>query len=246
MTPPPTPPRARLARETSPRRCERRDRRAAAGAPLARRAAPAPSARCRRATRSMPQASVRAWLSAAESAPMSWLGSGARGQPLSASARAPSLPPSTRAGFADHDLRRRPSPLPMTMTYAHDHDVRRRPSPAPAPSDRLAARRAALPGQRRRCPASHRARCAAHAAEPPRPGRQARPRSIRHRLLRSYRSEMPIWFPSEPIRSLDAIHLATAVLARSLVPDLTVLSLDERVRRSAEQMGFRVLPAGTT
>jgi predicted nucleic acid-binding protein len=53
-------------------------------------------------------------------------------------------------------------------------------------------------------------------------------------------------FPAEPIRTLDAIHLATAVLARSLVPDLTVLSLDERVRRSAEQMGFRVLPADGT
>jgi predicted nucleic acid-binding protein len=49
-------------------------------------------------------------------------------------------------------------------------------------------------------------------------------------------------FPAEPIRTLDAIHLATAVLAQSLVPDLGVLSLDERVRRSAEQMGFRVLP----
>jgi predicted nucleic acid-binding protein len=49
-------------------------------------------------------------------------------------------------------------------------------------------------------------------------------------------------FPAEPIRSLDAIHLATAVLARSLVPDLTLLSLDERVRRSAEQTGFPVLP----
>ena len=49
-------------------------------------------------------------------------------------------------------------------------------------------------------------------------------------------------FPAEPIRTLDAIHLATAVLARSLVPDLALLSLDERVRRSAEQMGFRLLP----
>ncbi len=52
-------------------------------------------------------------------------------------------------------------------------------------------------------------------------------------------------FPAEPIRTLDAVHLATAVLARSLVPDLAVLSLDERVRRSAEQMGFRVLPGDT-
>jgi len=49
-------------------------------------------------------------------------------------------------------------------------------------------------------------------------------------------------FPAEPIRTLDAIHLATAVLAGSLVPDLALLSLDERVRDSAKQMGFRVLP----
>lgn len=49
-------------------------------------------------------------------------------------------------------------------------------------------------------------------------------------------------FPAEPIRTLDAIHLATATLAQSLVPDLAVLSLDDRVRGSAHQMGFRVLP----
>jgi predicted nucleic acid-binding protein len=49
-------------------------------------------------------------------------------------------------------------------------------------------------------------------------------------------------FPAEPIRSLDAIHLATAALAQTLVPDLAFLSLDERVRASARQMGFEVLP----
>jgi predicted nucleic acid-binding protein len=49
-------------------------------------------------------------------------------------------------------------------------------------------------------------------------------------------------FPTEPIRTLDAIHLSTAVLAHSLVPDLAVLSLDDRVRRSADRMGFRVVP----
>jgi predicted nucleic acid-binding protein len=49
-------------------------------------------------------------------------------------------------------------------------------------------------------------------------------------------------FPAEPIRTLDAMHLATALLARSLVVDLAILSLDERVRHSAEEMGFRVLP----
>jgi len=49
-------------------------------------------------------------------------------------------------------------------------------------------------------------------------------------------------FAAEPIRTLDAIHLATAVVARSLVPDLAFLSLDDRIRRSAEQMGFPVIP----
>lgn len=52
-------------------------------------------------------------------------------------------------------------------------------------------------------------------------------------------------FPGEPIRTLDAIHLATASLAQSLVPELSVLSLDDRVRSSARQMGFRVLPGET-
>lgn len=50
-------------------------------------------------------------------------------------------------------------------------------------------------------------------------------------------------FPAEPIRTLDAIHLATALLARGLVADLAVLSLDDRVRRSAAQLGMTVLPS---
>lgn len=49
-------------------------------------------------------------------------------------------------------------------------------------------------------------------------------------------------FPLEPIRTLDAIHLATALLAQSLVPDLTLLSLDDRVRENGTRMGFRLLP----
>jgi hypothetical protein len=53
-------------------------------------------------------------------------------------------------------------------------------------------------------------------------------------------------FPAEPIRTLDAIHLSTAVLARSLVAELAVLSLDDRVRRSAGLMGFPVLPEATS
>jgi predicted nucleic acid-binding protein len=51
-------------------------------------------------------------------------------------------------------------------------------------------------------------------------------------------------FPAEPVRTLDAIHLATAALAHSLVPEMAVLSLDRRVRASARQMGFPLLPQG--
>jgi hypothetical protein len=50
-------------------------------------------------------------------------------------------------------------------------------------------------------------------------------------------------FPAEPVRTLDAIHLATAALASSLVPAMVVLSLDRRVRACARQMGFPLLPA---
>jgi len=39
-------------------------------------------------------------------------------------------------------------------------------------------------------------------------------------------------FPGEPIRTLDAIHLASALVACSAVPGLKLLSLDERVRRA--------------
>ena len=49
-------------------------------------------------------------------------------------------------------------------------------------------------------------------------------------------------FPVEPIRSLDALHLACLLDAREVVPDLAVLSLDHRVRENAAALGFRVLP----
>jgi predicted nucleic acid-binding protein len=49
-------------------------------------------------------------------------------------------------------------------------------------------------------------------------------------------------FPREPIGTLDAIHLATAVVARSLVPGIALLSLDERIRASGREMGFTLLP----
>lgn len=49
-------------------------------------------------------------------------------------------------------------------------------------------------------------------------------------------------FPDDTIRSLDAIHLATALVVAGAVPDLEVLSLDERVRANAAALGLRVVP----
>ena len=49
-------------------------------------------------------------------------------------------------------------------------------------------------------------------------------------------------FPAEPVRTLDALHLASAIIARTAVPDLALLTLDERVRSSAQQLGFVTLP----
>ena len=49
-------------------------------------------------------------------------------------------------------------------------------------------------------------------------------------------------FPGEPIRTLDAIHLASALAARSVSVGLDLLSLDRRIRSSGQSMGFRVRP----
>ncbi len=50
-------------------------------------------------------------------------------------------------------------------------------------------------------------------------------------------------FPGEPIRTLDAIHLASLLLARSAVAGLRLLSLDERLRQAAKGLGIAVDPA---
>jgi predicted nucleic acid-binding protein len=49
-------------------------------------------------------------------------------------------------------------------------------------------------------------------------------------------------FPAEPIRALDALHLAYALFARSLVPESGLLSLDQRVRSTAKTLGMEVVP----
>ncbi len=50
-------------------------------------------------------------------------------------------------------------------------------------------------------------------------------------------------FPREPIRTLDAIHLASLLVARSAVAGLLLLSLDEQVRQAAKGLGVAVEPA---
>ena len=45
-------------------------------------------------------------------------------------------------------------------------------------------------------------------------------------------------FPGEPVRSLDAIHLASALEAQGLYSDLRVLSLDLRILANLEPLGL--------
>lgn len=49
-------------------------------------------------------------------------------------------------------------------------------------------------------------------------------------------------FPVEPVRTLDALHLATAVTFREAHPALTVVSLDRRIRDNARALGMDVAP----
>jgi predicted nucleic acid-binding protein len=49
-------------------------------------------------------------------------------------------------------------------------------------------------------------------------------------------------FPGLPIRTLDAIHIASLLVARSAVPGLTLLSLDARLRDTAAQLGIELRP----
>ena len=68
--------------------------------------------------------------------------------------------------------------------------------------------------------------------------RSAGTRSIDDEVLRAARRE----FPAEPVRSLDAIHLATLSLLDAAEEQIAVLSTDRRVRENALAMGFEVLP----
>lgn len=49
-------------------------------------------------------------------------------------------------------------------------------------------------------------------------------------------------FPNDPIRTLDAIHLAAALVARSAAPGVELLSLDDRIRKAAKHLSFPLQP----
>jgi uncharacterized protein len=49
-------------------------------------------------------------------------------------------------------------------------------------------------------------------------------------------------FPGGPIRTLDAIHLASALVARAAAPGLALLGLDHRIRTAAHELGLPVQP----
>jgi len=49
-------------------------------------------------------------------------------------------------------------------------------------------------------------------------------------------------FPVEPVRSLDALHLATALLFRQELGEMTFASCDRRIRENAAALGFPLLP----
>ena len=49
-------------------------------------------------------------------------------------------------------------------------------------------------------------------------------------------------FPVEPVRTMDAIHLASVERLAGVIEHLVVLSTDSRVRANAEALGFTVAP----
>lgn len=50
-------------------------------------------------------------------------------------------------------------------------------------------------------------------------------------------------FPREPVRALDALHLATALHVAEFQRDLVILTFDRRIRSNAAALGLEVAPA---
>jgi predicted nucleic acid-binding protein len=65
--------------------------------------------------------------------------------------------------------------------------------------------------------------------------------AVEDEVLRRARED----FPVEPVRSLDAIHLASLRVLDDELGGLEVVSCDERVRQNASALGYVLLPATT-
>lgn len=79
-------------------------------------------------------------------------------------------------------------------------------------------------------------------------GRRARLRRVaaRWNLLRVTEEVVTLarrGFPVEPIRTLDALHLASAEIARNAIPEVALLTLDERIEKNGRSLDFQVVPS---
>jgi predicted nucleic acid-binding protein len=61
-------------------------------------------------------------------------------------------------------------------------------------------------------------------------------------ITREVRVRAALDFPLEPVRSLDAIHLATVVVWGDTIAPMVVASTDQRVRRNAQALGYALIP----
>jgi len=62
-------------------------------------------------------------------------------------------------------------------------------------------------------------------------------------LTQAVRDRAAAEFPVEPIRSLDAIHLAAALVSSEPLGALVIASCDHRIRDNAHALGFELIPA---
>jgi hypothetical protein len=65
---------------------------------------------------------------------------------------------------------------------------------------------------------------------------------IRYEISASVLARAGRAFPTEPVHTLDAIHLATALELRTAEPRLEVLTLDRRIRANGARLGVPVRP----
>jgi predicted nucleic acid-binding protein len=61
-------------------------------------------------------------------------------------------------------------------------------------------------------------------------------------ITKQVRERAALDFPVEPVRSLDAIHLATILEWNDAVAPMTVASCDDRIRQNAVSLGYDVVP----